>query len=275
MPFLARSMRQCLLALALLVHSAAALPVALSTHRDAVAAKPSYEDAVAAELIAPDEVTVCLAAGEEGLSVRPMDGGDPEGYEADVARLVARDLSTRLGMDLTLKYVYPTLEERLEYLEQRKCDFMAELLTNDVQGQRRQSVAFTGQPYLVIHEQILVKKSSNVTGPGDCQKAAVASGSQTSRNYAENFPQVEQVLTTGYSSAAIVLLLNGTVDCIANDETWSSTSCSRRPTQVALAPTSLQPASARSPQATSLRPSRGAWGSTSRTPCCRPSLAPS
>jgi len=160
-------------------------------------------------------------------------------------------------------------------LEQRKCDFRAELLTNDVQGQRRQSVAFTGQPYLVIHEQILVKKSSNVTGPGDCQKAAVASGSQTSRNYAENFPQVEQVLTTGYSSAAIVLLLNGTVDCIANDETWSSTSCSRRPTQVALAPTSLQPASARSPQATSLRPSRGAWGSTSRTPCCRPSLAPS
>ena len=99
MPFLARSMRQCLLALALLVHSAAALPVALSTHRDAVAAKPSYEDAVAAELIAPDEVTVCLAAGEEGLSVRPMDGGDPEGYEADVARLVARDLSTRLGME--------------------------------------------------------------------------------------------------------------------------------------------------------------------------------
>ena len=218
MPFLARSMRQCLLALALLVHSVAALPVAVSTHRDAVAAKPSYEDAVAAELIAPDEVTVCLAAGEEGLSVRPMDGGDPEGYEADVARLVARDLSTRLGMDLTLKYVYPTLEERLEYLEQRKCDFMAELLTNDVQGQRRQSVAFTGQPYLVIHEQILVKKSSNVAGPGDCQKAAVASGSQTSRNYAENFPQVEQVLTTGYSSAAIVLLLNGTVDCIANDD---------------------------------------------------------
>ena len=181
MPFLARSMRQCLLALALLVHSVAALPVAVSTHRDAVAAKPSYEDAVAAELIAPDEVTVCLAAGEEGLSVRPMDGGDPEGYEADVARLVARDLSTRLGMDLTLKYVYPTLEERLEYLEQRKCDFMAELLTNDVQGQRRQSVAFTGQPYLVIHEQILVKKSSNVTGPGDCQKAAVASGSQQLR----------------------------------------------------------------------------------------------
>ena len=73
---------------------------------------------------------MCLAAGEEGLSVWPMDGGDPEGYEAAVARLVARDLSTRLGMDLTLKYVYPTLEERLEYLEQRKCDFMAELLTN-------------------------------------------------------------------------------------------------------------------------------------------------
>ena len=52
MPFLARSMRQCLLALALLVHSVAALPVAVSTHRDAVAAKPSYEDAVAAELAA-------------------------------------------------------------------------------------------------------------------------------------------------------------------------------------------------------------------------------
>lgn len=175
----------------------------------------NYTDRIIAELAAFPTVTVCVADDEAGLAVFNATSQTYIGYEADVARLLLSDLEKFLQNEtpLVANFVSPTLSERLNYVATQKCDFMIQLLTNT--ASRREVVAI-GPPYLIIYEELLVYKDSGINKISDCTKASVAAGSVTTVNYETQFPDIEQVLTDN-NEEGLILFLNGTVECMAND----------------------------------------------------------
>ena len=156
-------------------------------------------------------ISVCVGADNPGLSLKDRDG-QYRGLEVDVAKLVVGELGDAINQMLEVVFVSPSLGDRLQHLETKRCVFMADLLTNI--PERREVVSFTS-PYLVIHEELLAFRSANITFP-NCKVLAVAAGSATEVRYKEKFPEIRQVLTES-NGDGLELLLNGTVDCMAND----------------------------------------------------------
>jgi ABC-type amino acid transport substrate-binding protein/quercetin dioxygenase-like cupin family protein len=157
-------------------------------------------------------IVVCVGADNPGLSVRDNDG-QYSGFEVEVSRLVVAELESAINETLNVMFVSPTLDDRLQYLETQRCIFLADLLTNI--AERREVVSFTS-PYLVIKEELLAFRSADITSPQNCTAAAVAAGSATLVRYKEKFPALQLVLTES-NGDGVELLLNGTVDCMAND----------------------------------------------------------
>jgi ABC-type amino acid transport substrate-binding protein/quercetin dioxygenase-like cupin family protein len=157
-------------------------------------------------------IVVCVGADNPGLSVRD-DDGQYRGFEVEVSKLVVAELELAINETLNIMFVSPTLDERLQYLETQHCVFLADLLTNI--PERREVVSFT-PPYLVIKEELLAFRSEDITSPQDCKAAAVAAGSATLVRYEEKFKTINLVLTES-NGDGVELLLNGTVDCMAND----------------------------------------------------------
>jgi len=165
----------------------------------------------AREGLGENAIAVCVGADNRGLSVKDRDG-QYSGFEVDVAKLVVADLADAINQPLDIVFVNPSLDDRLQHLETQRCVFMAELLTNI--PERREVVSFT-PPYLVIHEELLAFRSANITFP-NCKVAAMAAGSATEVSYKKKFPEIRQVLTDS-NAVGLELLLNGKVDCMAND----------------------------------------------------------
>jgi ABC-type amino acid transport substrate-binding protein len=159
-----------------------------------------------------DAIVVCVGADNPGLSVRDDDGQHSR-FEVNVSRLVVAELESAINETLNVMFVSPTLDDRLQCLETQRSIFLADLLTNI--PQRREVVSFTS-PCLVIKEELLAFRSAGITSPQDCKAAAVAAGSAALVRCEEKFPALQLVLTKS-NGDGVELLLNGTVDCMAND----------------------------------------------------------
>lgn len=147
------------------------------------------------------------------LSFKPFgfygSSGQPEGYDVDLAKLLAKQLHAKLDL------VNVTSDNRIPYLQTGKvnavfCNFT---ITHD----RAQAIDFT-IPYVISGEGVLVNKSAGITNPRDLngKKVAVTKGSTNSQLVQQVAPQAT-VQPYNDDNSAIQAVKSGQADAFIED----------------------------------------------------------
>ena len=146
--------------------------------------------------------------GLKGLS------GEPEGFDVEVAKLIA----AKLGIEAdAIEFVETVSANREPFLEQGKVDFV--VATYTINDKRDEVIDFAG-PYFEAGQDILVAEGNpkGIQGEDDLagKKVCSVSGSTPAGYVEENIPDAELVLFDAYTKCRDALQ-NGQVDAVTTD----------------------------------------------------------
>jgi glutamate transport system substrate-binding protein len=139
--------------------------------------------------------------------------GKPEGFDVEIAKIVAADLG--ISPD-KIQYVESVSANREPFISQGRVDIV--VATYTIKDKRKKVVDFAG-PYYIAGQDIMVKKDdSTITGPESLAGKRVCSveGSTPADNLRTKYPQAKLVLFDVYSKCADALK-NGQVDAVSTD----------------------------------------------------------
>ena len=139
--------------------------------------------------------------------------GKPEGFDVEIAKIVAADLG--ISPD-KIQYVESVSANREPFISQGRVDIV--VATYTINNKRKKVVDFAG-PYYIAGQDIMVKKDdSTITGPEALAGKRVCSveGSTPADNLRTKYPQAKLVLFDVYSKCADALK-NGQVDAVSTD----------------------------------------------------------
>ena len=146
--------------------------------------------------------------GLKGLS------GEPEGFDVEVAKLIA----AKLGIpEDGIEFVETVSANREPFLQQGQVDMV--VATYTINDKRDEVIDFAG-PYFLAGQDILVKKGNPdaIEGPDDLagKKVCSVSGSTPAGYIQENHPDAELVLFDAYTKCRDALQ-NGQVNAVTTD----------------------------------------------------------
>jgi glutamate transport system substrate-binding protein len=161
-------------------------------------------------------LTVGIKFDQPGLGKKNPDGTF-SGFDVDVARYVAKQLG--VGEDkITFKEAKSA--DRENFLEHGDVDLV--VATYSITDARKKKVDFAG-PYLIAHQDLLVKKSdTSITGPEslrDNKKLCSVKGSTSAQKVNDKYHTAVQLLEYGSYSDCVDALLSGAVDAVTTDDT--------------------------------------------------------
>lgn len=135
--------------------------------------------------------------------------GKPQGYDVDLANLLAKDLKVKLQL------VNVTADNRIPYLQTGKVDVVFCNFT--ITGQRAQAIDFT-IPYVISGEGVLVNKKAGITSAHDLngKKVAVTKGSTNAQLVTQVAPKAN-VQAYNDDNAAIQAVKSGQADAFIED----------------------------------------------------------
>jgi polar amino acid transport system substrate-binding protein len=157
------------------------------------------------------KVADCLSFAPFGFK---DEGGNPQGYDVDLAKEAAK----RLGVKLEI--VDTTSDNRIPNLKTNKVDVVFCNFTENTQ--RAQQIAFT-DPYVVAGETLLVKKDSGIKTVKDLSGKTVATvkGSTNSQLVKELNPQAD-VQEYDTSAAAVLAVKQGQAEAMVEDSNFQA-----------------------------------------------------
>jgi glutamate transport system substrate-binding protein len=123
--------------------------------------------------------------------------GDPEGFDTEIARIIASDLGIP---EDGIEWVETVSANREPFIEGGQVDIV--VATYTINDTRKQKVDFAG-PYYVAGQAIMVlEETTGVNGPQDLagKKVCTVSGSTPAKNMADKYPQAQLQLTDAYSN---------------------------------------------------------------------------
>ena len=140
--------------------------------------------------------------------------GEPEGFDVEVAKIVA----AKLGLaEEDVEFTETVSANREPFLQQGQVDMV--VATYTINDKRDQVIDFAG-PYFLAGQDILVKKGNpdNIAGPDDLAGKTVCSvaGSTPAGYVEENIPDAELVLVDAYTKCRDALQ-NGQVQAVTTD----------------------------------------------------------
>lgn len=139
--------------------------------------------------------------------------GEPQGFDVEVAKIIAGDLGIDEG---NIEWIETVSANREPFIEDGRVDMV--LATYTINDDRKKVIDFAG-PYYVAGQSILVKADNEeIKGPEDLagKKVCTVEGSTPAENIREKFPKAELELTDAYSNC-LQPLRNGQVDAISTD----------------------------------------------------------
>jgi putative glutamine transport system substrate-binding protein len=139
--------------------------------------------------------------------------GQPDGYEADLAKLVAKNL---LGSESNVKFVPVTAENRIMKLDKKEVDIL--IATMSITPQREVVLNFSA-PYYVAGQAVMVNSGSKATNLRDFEnkKMIVVFGSTGERDLRANVPGVTIIGYKTYPEAYRALKAGKADGMIADD----------------------------------------------------------
>lgn len=137
---------------------------------------------------------------------------NPQGYDIDVARAIAR----QLGVELELVAV--SAANRIPYLTSKRVDILVASL--GITPERAKQVLFTN-PYAATQSTVVAPQDTSITSIGDLvgKRVAVARGSSNDIFFREVAPQGVTVMRFDGEGAASQAMLAGQVDALVMTNT--------------------------------------------------------
>ena len=183
-----------------------------------------------AELSEAGEITVGTKFDQPLFGQANLEG-DPEGFDVEIAKLIAG----KLGIDEEgIEFVETVSANREPFLEQGRVDMV--VATYTINEERDQVIDFAG-PYYVAGQDILVPAGNpeGIEGPDDLAGLDVCSvsGSTPASNMQENYPEANLVLFDAYTDCRDALQ-NGQVDAVTTDNVILSGYVSEAPDEFEL-----------------------------------------
>lgn len=160
-----------------------------------------------------DKIKVGIKYDQPGLGLKEPDGSF-SGFDVDVATYVAKELGYEPDQ---IEFVETKSADRENALARGDVKFIA--ATYSINDERAKKVDFAG-PYLLAHQDLLVKADSDITESTDLNGKNLCSvtGSTSAQNVKDDFaPKANLKQLSGYSEC-ISGLQAGSVDALTTDD---------------------------------------------------------
>lgn len=195
------------------VTAAAAAALVLSLTATACGGDDGDSDSTDSGSSGGGKIKIGIKYDQPGLGLKEPDGSF-SGFDVDVATYVAK----QLGYDADqIEFVETKSADRENALARGDVKFIA--ATYSINDERKQKVDFAG-PYLLAHQDLLVKADSDITEATDLNGKNLCSvtGSTSAQNVKNDFaPKANLKTVSGYSEC-ISGLQSGTVDALTTDD---------------------------------------------------------
>ncbi|KAB1989241.1 glutamate ABC transporter substrate-binding protein [Streptomyces triticiradicis] len=196
------------------LHKAAAASAAvLALAVTATACGSSDKDDSGSSSSGGGQIKVGIKYDQPGLGLKQPDGSFA-GFDVDVATYVAKELGYKPNQ---ITFVETKSADRENALSRGDVKFIA--ATYSITDERKQKVDFAG-PYLLAHQDLLVKKDANITKGTDLngKKLCSVTGSTSAQNVHDTIAPKAQLKQYGGYSECIAALQSGAVDAVTTDD---------------------------------------------------------
>ncbi|MET4659720.1 glutamate transport system substrate-binding protein [Streptomyces sp. PvP037] len=160
-----------------------------------------------------DKIKIGIKYDQPGLGLKKPDGSF-SGFDVDVATYVAKELGYEADQ---IEWVETKSADRENALARGDVKFIA--ATYSITDERKEKVDFAG-PYLLAHQDLLVKKDSDITEATDLndKKLCSVTGSTSAQNVKKDFAPKAQLTERGGYSECLSALQSGAVDALTTDD---------------------------------------------------------
>jgi glutamate transport system substrate-binding protein len=165
-----------------------------------------------AKLSDAKSVKIGVKFDQPGLGYKKPGTDTPEGFDIEVAKMVAAKLGIEPGQ---IQWVETVSKNREPFLENGTVDMV--LATYSITDERRKVVGQAG-PYYVTGQQLLVRKDdSSINGPDDLtgKKVCSVTGSTSIKTVQEKYKAAPVPFAT--YTECVQQLLNNSVDAVTTD----------------------------------------------------------
>ena len=159
-----------------------------------------------------DKIKIGIKYDQPGLGLK--EPGGYSGFDVDVATYVAKELGYEPDQ---IEWVETKSADRENALKRGDVKFIA--ATYSINDERKKSVDFAG-PYLLAHQDLLIKTDSDITEATDLngKKLCSVQGSTSAQNVRDDFaPKADLQERSGYSEC-LAALQSGAVDALTTDD---------------------------------------------------------
>jgi glutamate transport system substrate-binding protein len=167
-----------------------------------------------AELNEAGTITIGTKFDQPGFGLLNPQSGDPEGFDVEIAKIVAAELGIP---EDGIEWTETVSANREPFIQNGQVDMV--VATYTINDARKQVVDFAG-PYYVAGQDIMVAAGNpeGIEGPDDLAGKSVCSveGSTPAQNIRDNYPEAQLVTYDVYSKCADDLA-NGNVQAVTTD----------------------------------------------------------
>ncbi|GGV27340.1 glutamate ABC transporter substrate-binding protein [Streptomyces griseoflavus] len=160
-----------------------------------------------------EKIKIGIKYDQPGLGLKTPDGSF-SGFDVDVATYVAKELGYEPNQ---IEWVETKSADRENALSRGDVKLIA--ATYSITDERKQKVDFAG-PYLLAHQDLLVKADSDITEATDLndKKLCSVTGSTSAQNVKNDFAPKAQLSNRGGYSECLSALQSGQVDALTTDD---------------------------------------------------------
>ncbi|MFF0202064.1 glutamate ABC transporter substrate-binding protein [Streptomyces sp. NPDC005017] len=160
-----------------------------------------------------ETIKIGIKYDQPGLGLKEP-GGKFSGFDVDVATYVAKELGYEPDQ---IEFVETKSADRENALARGDVKFIA--ATYSITDERKQKVDFAG-PYLLAHQDLLVKSDSDITKGTDLngKKLCSVTGSTSAQNVQKEIAPKAQLQEYSSYSECIANLQSGAVDAVTTDD---------------------------------------------------------
>ncbi|MFD7437675.1 glutamate ABC transporter substrate-binding protein [Streptomyces sp. NPDC059861] len=160
-----------------------------------------------------DKIKIGIKYDQPGLGLKEP-GGSFSGFDVDVATYVAKELGYEADQ---IEWVETKSADRENALSRGDVKFIA--ATYSITDERKEKVDFGG-PYLLAHQDLLVKADSDIKEGTDLngKKLCSVTGSTSAQNVKDEIAPDAQLKQNGTYSECIAGLQSGAVDAVTTDD---------------------------------------------------------
>ncbi|MGW3683236.1 glutamate ABC transporter substrate-binding protein [Streptomyces prasinus] len=195
------------------VTAASAAVLALALTATACGGDDSGDNASSSGSGGGDKIKIGIKYDQPGLGLKTPDGSF-SGFDVDVATYVAKELGYEPDQ---IEWVETKSADRENALARGDVKFIA--ATYSINDERAQKVDFAG-PYLLAHQDLLVKSDSDISDATDLndKKLCSVTGSTSAQNVKKDFAPKAQLKQLPTYSECVAALQSGAVDALTTDD---------------------------------------------------------